>query len=195
MFINRSLSFGGRPVLAMLPMVKRSNYFVKLTLKSLTYYGNIKSLSQGNTKVIPMNPREERGLIIAATCRLHRIDDGTWTVPSQTNRDVVAYRVDLETKSCTCLDFTKGGFVCKHYYAASIVHKRDVLPDRTAYYGVIGNLPCLQRFRYEVLRVWRTWLSRRRRRGTWPRTRFNELLRRVPLPWARAGTSPCVARP
>jgi RNA-directed DNA polymerase len=64
-----------------------------------------------------------------------------------------------------------------------------------AYYGVIGNLPCLQRFRYEVLRVWRTWLSRRHRRGTWPWARFNELLRRVPLPWPRAGTSPCVANP
>jgi group II intron reverse transcriptase/maturase len=64
-----------------------------------------------------------------------------------------------------------------------------------AYYGVIGNLPCLQRFRYEVLRVWRTWLSRRHRRGTWPWTRFNELLRRVPLPWPRAAASPCVANP
>ncbi len=64
-----------------------------------------------------------------------------------------------------------------------------------AYYGVIGNLPCLQRFRYAVLRVWRTWLSRRRRRGTWPWARFNELLRRVPLPWPRAGPSPCVANP
>ena len=64
-----------------------------------------------------------------------------------------------------------------------------------AYYGVIGNLLCLQRFRYEVLRVWRTWLSRRRRRGAWPWARFNELLRRVPLPWPRAAPSPCVANP
>jgi RNA-directed DNA polymerase len=64
-----------------------------------------------------------------------------------------------------------------------------------AYYGVIGNLPCLQRFRYEVLRAWRKWLSRRRRRGTWPWARFNELLRRVPLPWPRAAPSPCVANP
>jgi RNA-directed DNA polymerase len=64
-----------------------------------------------------------------------------------------------------------------------------------AYYGVIGNLPCLQRFRYEVLRVWRTWLSRRRRRGTWPWARLNEWLRRVPLPWPRAAASPRVANP
>jgi hypothetical protein len=76
-----------------------------------------------------MNAREHRGLVIAATCRLRRNDDGTWFVPSQTNRDAVGYTVNLETKACICPDCTEGGFVCKHYYAASIVHKRDVLPD------------------------------------------------------------------
>src|SRR4051812_26932223 len=78
-----------------------------------------------------MDAREQRGLIIAATCRLHRQDDGTWLVPSQTSRETVAYTVNLETKACTCLDCTDGGFIYKHYYAASIVHKRDVLPDGT----------------------------------------------------------------
>jgi transposase len=78
-----------------------------------------------------MNAREERGLIIAATCRLHRNDDGTWLVPSQTNRAAVGYVVNLEAKTCTCPDHQEGGFVCKHYYAASIVHQRDVLPDGT----------------------------------------------------------------
>lgn len=79
-----------------------------------------------------MDAREERGLIIAATCRLNRMSDGTYLVPSQTKAgEVAAYRVNLEAKSCTCLDYTDGGFTCKHYYAASIVHKRDVLPDGT----------------------------------------------------------------
>lgn len=78
-----------------------------------------------------MTPREERGLIIAATSRLNRNADGTWRVPSQTNREAVFYTVNLETKSCSCPDCTEGGFVCKHYFAASIVHKRDVLPDGT----------------------------------------------------------------
>jgi transposase len=77
-----------------------------------------------------MNAREERGLVIAATCRLKRNDDGTWLVPSQT-RPEAAYSVNLETKACTCLDCTDGGMVCKHYFAASIVYKRDVLPDGT----------------------------------------------------------------
>lgn len=31
-----------------------------------------------------MDAREERGLIIAATCRLNRMSDGTYLVPSQT---------------------------------------------------------------------------------------------------------------
>lgn len=79
-----------------------------------------------------MTPREERGLIIAATCRLNRLPDGTWLVPSQTAKTGgSAYRVNLEAKTCTCLDHTEGGNVCKHFYAASIVCKRDVLPDGT----------------------------------------------------------------
>ncbi len=75
-----------------------------------------------------MDSREQRGLIIAATCRLKRADDGTWIVPSQSQAETI-YKVNLETKACTCLDCKDGGFICKHYYAATIVHKRDVLED------------------------------------------------------------------
>jgi len=50
-----------------------------------------------------MTPREERGLIIAATCQLNRTDDGSWLVPSQSQGETI-YRVNLETKACTCLD-------------------------------------------------------------------------------------------
>lgn len=79
-----------------------------------------------------MNPREERGLIIAATCRLNRLSDGTWLVPSQSTKGGNAtYRVNLEAKTCTCKDHTEGGNTCKHFYAASIVFRRDVLPDGT----------------------------------------------------------------
>jgi hypothetical protein len=79
-----------------------------------------------------MDPRQERGLVIAATSRLNRLNDGTRLVPSQTKgSDIATYRVNLEARTCTCLDHKEGGFTCKHYYAASIVHKRDVLPDGT----------------------------------------------------------------
>ena len=78
-----------------------------------------------------MNAREERGLIIAATCRLNRLDNGTWLVPSQTSKEAIAYTVDLEKKTCTCLDHVDGGNTGKHFFAASIVQRRDVLPDGT----------------------------------------------------------------
>jgi RNA-directed DNA polymerase len=63
------------------------------------------------------------------------------------------------------------------------------------YYGVIGNLPALQRFRYELVRVWRKWLSRRHRRGLMNWARFSELLRHLPLPVPRAGAPPCAVNP
>jgi len=78
-----------------------------------------------------MDPRQQRGLVIAATCRLHRNDDGTWRVPSQSSRETIAYTVNLDAKTCTCLDHTEGGHTCKHFFAATIVHQRDVLPDGT----------------------------------------------------------------
>lgn len=77
-----------------------------------------------------MDAREQRGLVIAATCRLNRTDDGTWLVPSQSQAETI-YRVNLETKACTCPDCKENGFICKHYFAATIVRKRDVMTDGT----------------------------------------------------------------
>jgi hypothetical protein len=77
-----------------------------------------------------MDAREQRGLVIAAMCKLSRNSDGLWLVPSQSGAEKI-YRVDVEKKTCSCPDHQEGGFTCKHYYAASIVHKREVLPDGT----------------------------------------------------------------
>jgi group II intron reverse transcriptase/maturase len=63
------------------------------------------------------------------------------------------------------------------------------------YYGVIGNQSSLQRFQYEVVKVWRKWLSRRKRRGQLTWTRFLGLLRVFVLPWPDMRVSPCVASP
>src|SRR5437868_3058493 len=78
-----------------------------------------------------MDARQQRGILIAATCRLHRNNDGTWLVPSQTGRDAVGYTVNIETRGCTCPDHPEGGFTCKDYHAAVIVRQRVVLPDGT----------------------------------------------------------------
>jgi len=65
----------------------------------------------------------------------------------------------------------------------------------TYYGGLIGNVRCLQNFRDAVMRLWRKWLSRRKRRGRWSWARFNGLLKRFKLPWPRAWVSPCAASP
>ena len=64
-----------------------------------------------------------------------------------------------------------------------------------SYYGLIGNLRCLQRFRYEVVRLWRKWLSRRKRRGQFAWSRLNGLLKVLPLPWPRAAPLAHAANP
>jgi group II intron reverse transcriptase/maturase len=51
-----------------------------------------------------------------------------------------------------------------------------------AYYGITGNAEALKRFRYEAVRLWRKWLSRRNRDGAMPWDRMNRLLKHYPLP-------------
>lgn len=55
------------------------------------------------------------------------------------------------------------------------------LRGHCGYYGITGNSYALQRFDYEVNRIWKKWLGKRsqhRRPWDW----FNNLLRRFPLP-------------
>jgi group II intron reverse transcriptase/maturase len=51
-----------------------------------------------------------------------------------------------------------------------------------AYYGITGNGEALRRFRDAVVRLWRRWLMRRKRRGYIPWTQFLRLLVGYPLP-------------
>jgi group II intron reverse transcriptase/maturase len=53
------------------------------------------------------------------------------------------------------------------------------------YFGVNGNTSALSRLRYWATRAWKKWLDRRSQRARMPWRRFNELLRRFPLPRAR----------
>ena len=77
-----------------------------------------------------MNAREQRGLIIAAVCKLKRTKDG-WLVPSQTGTDRI-YEVSLTAQTCTCPDHAEnGGQKCKHIYAAEITYTREYHADGT----------------------------------------------------------------
>jgi transposase len=69
-----------------------------------------------------MDAREQRGIVIAAMCRIvHR--NGVWLVPSQSVAEK-QYEVDATTEKCTCPD-CEAGFVCKHLRAVKLVIRRE----------------------------------------------------------------------
>jgi RNA-directed DNA polymerase len=72
------------------------------------------------------------------------------------------------------------------------------LRGHDAYYGITGNGKALARLHHEVRKIWRRWLARRGGKRSWTWERYEELLRRFPLPAARVVHSylrPCAANP
>jgi group II intron reverse transcriptase/maturase len=53
------------------------------------------------------------------------------------------------------------------------------------YYGIRGNSDAINRFAYEVRRLWKKWLGRRSQRALMTWEKFHRLLRRYQLPPAR----------
>ena len=66
-----------------------------------------------------------------------------------------------------------------------------------AYYGITGNARALQKFRHQIGRRWRKWLSRRSGRARLSWEQFTRLLARYPLPFTRVVHSvyPSAAKP
>src|SRR5262245_58560242 len=78
-----------------------------------------------------MNEREQRGILIAAKCRIVR-KGHRWSVPSQSGPG--EYFVDLEPENsaeprCTCPDHELRGHRCKHIFAVEIVRQREEHAD------------------------------------------------------------------
>lgn len=70
-----------------------------------------------------MDPRQQRGIIIAAMTKLNRTKDG-WLVPSQSCAKV--YTVDPVAGKCTCPDHQEAGYKCKHIHSVEITIKREI---------------------------------------------------------------------
>jgi len=73
----------------------------------------------------------------------------------------------------------------------------SVIRGHCQYYGRRGNSVRLASFRYQLVHIWRKWLSRRSRKSRLNWDRMRKLLERYPLPAARvrfAGAAPLFAR-
>ena len=87
---------------------------------------------------------------------------------------------------------------CKRHRHLPIEAQRKhlglMIRGHCAYYGLPGNGKRLERFRYQVIRIWRKWLARRNRLRRMNWDRMNALLKRYPLPTvqvARRWPAPC----
>lgn len=78
-----------------------------------------------------MNPREQRGLVIAALRKIEPTSQpDVYLVPSQ-NAASTRYQVNVRAQTCTCPDHEDRGVKCKHLFAAEFSIKREVNPDGT----------------------------------------------------------------
>ncbi len=75
---------------------------------------------------------------------------------------------------------------CKRHRHAPLEDQRErlasVIRGHCKYYGVTGNGKRFGQFRYEVVRIWQKWLSRRSRKSRVHWERMGEVLQRYPLP-------------
>jgi transposase len=78
------------------------------------------------------NPRQQRGLVIAATCKLTK-KERCWLVPSQTGQGQYYVHINKAEPTCTCPDHQEMGHKCKHIFAAEIVFQRELFADGTEF--------------------------------------------------------------
>jgi predicted nucleic acid-binding Zn finger protein len=73
-------------------------------------------------------PRQQRGLEIAATSKIER-KGNAWLVPSQSGNGRYTVIPDNEAPHCTCPDHQDGGHKCKHLFAVEYVLQREKNAD------------------------------------------------------------------
>ena len=75
-----------------------------------------------------MDARQEKGLLIAATCKIEKNKLG-WKVPSQSGNGSYIVNLDHGTPFCTCPDFEGHQQKCKHIYAVEFTLQWEEHPD------------------------------------------------------------------
>jgi transposase len=92
---------------------------------------------------VEMDARQERGLQIAALCKIERNHFG-WKVPSQSGNGSYIVNLDGSEPICTCPDFETRHVKCKHIHAVEFTIKRETKPDGTTTYTKSVKLTCTQ---------------------------------------------------
>jgi len=75
-----------------------------------------------------MDARQEKGLLIAATCKIEKNRLG-WEVPSQSGNGDYIVNLDHGDPFCSCPDFKAMGQKCKHIYAVEFMLQNGEHPE------------------------------------------------------------------
>ncbi|SRR6266852_2064204 len=78
--------------------------------------------------IVAITEREQRGLAIAALCKIDK-EDGAWVVPSQSGNGRYKVFHDGTNPRCSCPGFETRGDKCKHIFAVEYTIQREVHPD------------------------------------------------------------------
>src|SRR3984893_8090995 len=85
---------------------------------------------EGDAMLTISDPRQQRGLEIAATSNIVRKGSG-WLVPSQSGNGRYTVTADPESPRCSCPDYETRGLKCKHIFAVEYAISRDKNRDGT----------------------------------------------------------------
>src|SRR4051812_3599419 len=77
-----------------------------------------------------MDARQQRGLVIAATCKLTQ-KGKVWLVPSQNGKGRYTVCPDHDEPYCSCPDHEETGVACKHIFAVRTAMTRELGVDGT----------------------------------------------------------------
>lgn len=146
------------------------------------------TLHPDKTRLIAFNqpsrsgPPPETFDLLGFTHYWGRSRKGYWAVKRKTAKD----------RLCRALKAVSGW--CRKHRHLPIQEQWTTLNQKLrghyTYYGVIGNVPSLRQFRYQVERIWRKWLERRSQRGRMGWSQYARLQRAYPLLVARRYSAP-----
>jgi transposase len=109
-------------------------------------------------------PRQQRGLEIAATAKIER-KGAAFLVPSQSGNGRYTVIPDASAPHCTCPDHQDGGHKCKHLFAVEYVLKREENAD--------GTVTITEAVRKTYVQDWSAYNAAQ----THEKEKFQELLR------------------
>jgi hypothetical protein len=139
----------------------------------LIWFGRPQKREEGTSEP----PRWEKFSFLGFTHYWGRSRKGTWTVKRKTEKGRFARALKRITEWCR-----------RNRHRPLSEQQRILswkLNGHYAYYGISGNIRCLQSFLYQVMRTWRKWLMRRSRGQYISWEHFLRLFHRYPLPAAR----------